>query len=102
MEIRGGVARNRRWAVTSTPTGYGIPNAPTKYLQVANLGANPVRLYWLQADATTNVNYIELAAAGSSGDYFEGPVELADVDDKIWMMSTLGTTVLVVSYQRRG
>ena len=67
IEIRGGVPRNRLWTVTSTPQYFVMPNAPTKYLQLFNQGANPVRIYWTAADAAANQNYIELAATGTNG-----------------------------------
>jgi hypothetical protein len=103
FENRGGVPRNRQWTVTSTAAKFTPPNRPTKFLQLANLGAVSCRVYWTEADATGDVNYFTLAASGSTGDYFEGPVEIADTEDGIWLKSTgANTTILAISYQRRG
>ena len=105
MTVRGGVPRIQRVTVNSTgrrftPNGghtdpsVGRYNFTTEYIQIRNVGANPVNVFFLEEDFSNDVNYIAIAASGS----WEGPAEL----NAYWMKSASGTTVEVVAFQRRG
>ena len=104
----GGVPRVFRFTAAN---GQAVPasadglawNVPfeIKYLQVRNEGANPVRLYFHEADFALNGTdfFVELAAGGSAGDYFEGPVRLPSNENLILLRATGGATdVVAIAY----
>lgn len=80
-------------AVTTSPTAVKVSaatNVPTHSLSLLNTGAEVVRLSFDPGSA----EYIELAATGSDGSYYEGP----DVVDTIYLVTAANTsTVKVVS-----
>lgn len=112
VQICGGFPVVRRLSVPTTGIGadgeYRLPG-PTNFLQVANEGANIVRIYFTKSDYDADVNYVELAATTG---YFEGPVEIAQAVPKdghanragLFLRAVTGTTnpVTVVAYMRRG
>lgn len=103
LEINGGVPAVRKFTATTTVADFKVPNAPTKYLQVNNEGSDDVRMYFTAADAAADDNYIILGANASGFEFFEGPVELADNESRIWFLADSGSQELtIVSYQRRG
>lgn len=103
-EIRGGIPRIRQHTVDTTGAGYRPPNCPTKYIQINNDDeAESVRVYFEQSDFDDDINYITLGPSGTGTEFFEGPVELSDEQDMVWLRAVGGTPVVtVVSYFRRG
>lgn len=63
------------FTATTTATTFNPP-VITKFAQIRNEGAVTVDLYFDSADVGTAENALTLAATGSTGDYFEGPMEL--------------------------
>lgn len=53
-----------------------FPPQATFFVQVFNRHTDPVRIFFDEGDADEAENYLELAASGSAGDYWEGPAEL--------------------------
>lgn len=103
MEIRGGQWKIRRVPVTTAVDSFQPPNAPTKYVQISNEGAENVRIYDSKANADADTNYFVLGPNASGFEYFEGPLELADENDKLWFKAEANTSTLaIVTYQRRG
>lgn len=94
LTVRGGVAAVRRVAVDGTGRRYTLPFT-TLFLQVRNVGANPLRVFVTAEDFAADVDFVSIAA----GSAWEGPAELGDV----WLKGDGGnTTAEVVAYQRRG
>ena len=92
-------AANSR-AITTTGVAWAIPFT-IKYLQVRNIGANIVRIYFEQEtfDANGNDGFVELTAAGGARTLFEGPVQFKGIQNNILLRSTVGNTdVEVVAY----
>lgn len=92
-------AANSR-AVTTGGVSWAIPHT-IKFLQVRNTGANPVRLYFETATFVANGTdgFVELAAGGSAGDFFEGPVQFKGLESSILLRAVGGNTdVVVVAY----
>ena len=87
-------------AVTTGGVSWAIPFT-IKFLQVKNAGANPVRLYFETDTYAANGTdgFVELAAGGSAGDYFEGPVQFKGLQNSILLRAVGGSTdVVVVAY----
>lgn len=101
FEWRGGQARVRREAVSTTGREYPFePAGTSKWLRLRNLssvGAEIVRVYFKIEDFAggSTDSYLELRA----GDILREPVEA----DRIWMRSESGTPVVEVTVlHRRG
>lgn len=104
VETRGGVARcvHANVPVTAGGTAFQAPFT-TKHLQISNQGNQIVRIYFTAEDAANDLNWIPLGPNGAGQDFFEGPVELGDNQDKLWLRSENGTQLVIfVWYQRRG
>lgn len=76
VEIRGGVPRTLNLSAAAAPGA--TVNLPfgTKFLQIYNLGANPVRIYWTEKDLNDDANFITLTANAGTRDFWEGPAEV--------------------------
>lgn len=100
VQGKGGIPRTARLAATTTAAKYTFPFIST-WVKLRNLGADPVRVFWLAEDATGAVNYVTVpvAAAATPNGEWEGPVEM----DALWFAAAASTSTLEVTVtQRRG
>lgn len=108
---RQGAPYFRRPVVTSAGVQV-FPPQPTFYVQLRNLGAAEVRVFADEEDQAAGDNYLELAAAGTVGDYWEGPAEFfpqsvgntrgEKTRGPVFMTSTgADATVVTVFFSRR-
>lgn len=113
IENRGGTPSNRSVAVSSTaaghtpgtltPTGYR-PGGVAKFLALQNEGTVAVRVAW-SAEEMAAGHYFTLAPNTDTAgrDRWQGPVELADDRDMVWLATAASTsTVCITFFQRRG
>lgn len=112
FELYGGIPRIRRASISITGDGYGAPVDPirapyigkTNYLQIYNVGANVLQVYFTKTDFDAGVNYKTVAA--TSG-VWEGPASLEDGQEPrsqplVWLKAVSGaTTAEIVFYHRR-
>lgn len=98
LTSRGGIPHVFRETITTTVRKHGFPFY-SNYLIVRSDAA--VRLYFTEADATADANYVEIpapAAATPHGEW-QGPAELCDV----WLATSAGSAnIELVAFQRRG
>ncbi len=110
MEVRGGIAYNRRVAVDGTGAAYpasrlgGMPTGVTKYIALQNEGTVAVRVAFSAAEMAAGQYFTLFANTDTAGrDRWQGPVELADDCDGIYLQTAgLAATVTITYFQRRG
>ena len=115
MELYGGIPRCRRVTITTAGVSYGAPVDPsasvelgkTNYLEVANVGANELRVFFTKADFEADTNYRTVPTTAGALNPFKGPVSLEDnsapySQPLLWLKSNGGdTTAEIVFYYRR-
>lgn len=93
FQPRGSIPRTFTLAVATTGLSgnlgyYRFPAESTR-VQVQNLGANVLRLYWTEADFVADTNYVQVPPiATSTPGQWEGPVRAVG----IYMRSVTGAT----------
>jgi hypothetical protein len=100
VQGKGGIPRTVRLAAATTAAKYTFPFIST-WVKLRNLGADPVRVFWLEVDAAAAANYVTVpvAAAITPSGEWEGPVEAS----ALWFAAAASTSTLEVTItQRRG
>ena len=100
LEIRGGIPKVFREAITHTAGYHHTFPFTTKYIQIRVL-TNACKMYFSQADFDGDVDYVLVPIPAAETPYGEwrGIVEAKE----IWLKGVTGSsTVELVAYQRRG
>lgn len=96
---KGAPPRTRHLAVATTGLtaagdGYYRFPALSTHVQIQNLGANVLRVYFTADDYTADTNYVQIpAVATATPGFWEGPALLAG----IWVRSVTGATTAGVT-----
>ena len=106
--VNSGRPFTRALAVTNTAKTF-YPPVKTKFLQLRNEGANAVEVFWDRSKTNDSTRGFTLAASGSAGDFFEGPVELFRGEDPqdanrggITLKTATGTSTVRALYIQEG
>ena len=104
LGLRGHIPRTERFSAVAAPASADVARVhhsspqPSSFLQIRNeqpSGGFGIRVYWLEADYTTDENYFVIDAASE----FEGPAETKE----FWVRGDGGSADLTaIFYLRRG
>lgn len=101
--------------MTTGGGSYGAPVAPAQgsnlgavcYLEIANVGANALQVYFTKADYDAGTNYRTVPTTAGALNPYQGPADLNDGATPrpapvVWLKGVSGsTTAEIIFYHRR-